>query len=109
MSQTFAQLADIIESQTEYWDQALNREELCEAIATALWGEPVPLRDTNGRRVLHWDCGDGTYRWTAPDFLGSLDFAATLYPVRPKYIPSDPRRACAEALRTRALRGEEER
>ena len=38
----------------------------------------------------------------------SLDDAVTLYPVRPKTIPSDPSKVCADALRARAALMKEE-
>lgn len=44
-----------------------------------MWGDPVPSGPVGGPRVLTWWCG-GVGRSVAPDFVRSVDAAATLIP-----------------------------
>ena len=90
------------------------------------WGDLPPDPNTDlafvsGMRMGHGgnaiDKPDPSVRKFVVDFRGgelrmrltsSLDDAVTLYPVRPKTIPSDPSKVCADALRARAALMKEE-
>jgi hypothetical protein len=52
----------------------------------------------------HWNDGVGAQD-QVPPYTALLDAALTLYRYRPERVPSDPRAACAKALRERMASG----
>ena len=82
--------------------------ELEEAIYQALGNcnhkryECYRVQGDSGQTCL--DCGKDLYGATyAPRFTASLDAALSLYPVKPDTMPTNPRKAAAEALEQRGL------
>ena len=65
-------LADWLGSFTADTPNYMARE-INERIATALWGEPRPVENEAGERVLCWVREDGVCLPVAPPFATSLD------------------------------------
>src|SRR6185437_1297860 len=54
--------------------------ELDEKIMNLVYGDPIPMKGSDEKRILHWDLKNGLYRAIAPHMTTSIDDAIQLIP-----------------------------